>query len=321
MGPFCKKRLVDLVTPALEALRAHFIVTPDGTRLRTAVFERPENSDARGVCVLLHGQTEFIEKYGEVIDELRGRGFTVATFDWRGQGASTRPLPDPLKCHVENFREYDEDLATFLEQVVKPISAAPPLVLAHSMGGHILLRTLHDKPRAFSAAVLTAPMLGISTREQPAWIAATVTFAMNALGQSTAWVMGMAERDPLKLCFEDNMVTSDRARWARTQAQLERRPEIRLIGPTWGWLKAANVSIARAFAPGYAQEITTPVLICGAGKDRIVLTEAERDFAKRLPHGTYAEFEDAEHEILMENDSIRARFWKAFDAFVVTNRI
>ena len=43
---------------------------------------------AAGVCVLLNGQTEFIEKYFEVIDELRGRGFAVATMDWRGQGGS-----------------------------------------------------------------------------------------------------------------------------------------------------------------------------------------------------------------------------------------
>jgi lysophospholipase len=68
-------------------------------------------------------------------------------------------------------------------------------------------------------------------------------------------------------------------------------------------------------SPGYAEAITTPVLICGAGKDRICLTEAARAYAKRLPRGTYVEFEDSEHEILMENDSIRARFWQGFDDF------
>ena len=46
------------------------------------------------------------------------------------------------------------------------------------------------------------------------------------------------------------------------------------------------------------------------------MTPPERDFAKRMPHGEYVEFEDSEHEILMENDSIRAYFWDAFDAFV-----
>ena len=84
--------------------------------------------------MLLHGQTEFIEKYGEVIGELQARGFTVATFDWRGQGLSSRLTADSRKSHIKDFREYDEDLATFLEQVVKPLGAGAPLGLAHSMG-------------------------------------------------------------------------------------------------------------------------------------------------------------------------------------------
>jgi lysophospholipase len=307
------------MTPALVALRARSITTPGGSRLRAAVFERTQDTNARGVCVLLHGQTEFIEKYGEVIDELNGRGFTVATFDWRGQGGSARALADPLKCHVGNFAEYDEDLAAFLEQVIKPMGVAPPLVLAHSMGAHILLRVLHDRPGIVSAAVLSAPMVAVSTRGQPAWIAALATRVMNTLGRSSDWVMGMAARDPLKMTFEDNLVTSDRARWLEVQSLVASRPELRLAGPTWGWLKAANDSMARELVPGFAEVIATPLLVCGAGKDRICLTEATRAFAKRLPRASYVEFEDAEHEILMENDSIRGRFWNAFDDFVAAN--
>ena len=307
--------------PALDSLRAQFIVTPSGARLRIATFERFEGTNARGACVLLHGQTEFIEKYCEVIDELRGRGFIVTTFDWRGQGGSSRTLPNAQKAHVGDFREFDEDLATFLEWVIKPMGVAPPLVLAHSMGANVLLRTLHDRPRAFSAAVLSAPMVAVSTRGQPAWLARLATTTMNLAGRSTGWVMGMEGRDPLKMRFEDNLVTSDRGRFARQQTLVANNPDNRLSGPTWGWLKAANTSMNRVLSAGYAEAIATPVLLCGAGKDRICLTPVTRAFAKRLPHGTYVEFEDAEHEILMENDAIRARFWQACDAFTAANEI
>jgi lysophospholipase len=299
----------------------HFIVTPSGAHLRTGVFPPPPGAPERGVCVLLHGQTEFIEKYGEVIGELQARGFIVATFDWRGQGMSSRALADRRKSHIGDFREYDEDLATFLEQVVAPMGAGAPLALAHSMGAHILLRTLHDRPRSFRAAVLSAPMLAVSTRGYPAWFASGITALMNAIGRSDAWVLGMEARDPLQMRFEDNLVTSDRMRFQRQQDLIAKNPDIRLAGPTWGWLKQAALSMARVMAPGYAEAIETPVLVCGAGKDRIVLTEAERSFARRLPHGTYVAFEDAEHEILMENDAIRERFWKAFDDFTATNEI
>ena len=42
--------------------------------------------------------------------------------------------------------------------------------MAHSMGGHILLRRLHDVPQEFSAAVLCAPMITIQPRKVPWWI-------------------------------------------------------------------------------------------------------------------------------------------------------
>jgi lysophospholipase len=66
---------------------------------------------------------------------------------------------------------------------------------------------------------------------------------------------------------------------------------------------------------GYAEAIATPALVFGAGRDQIVDTAATRDFAARMPSGPYVELPDAEHEILMENDAIRAQFWSAFDEF------
>ena len=304
------------MTTAILSFTPRFITTRDGTRLRAAVFDA---ANKRDVCVLLHGQTEFIEKYAEVIGELNARGFTVATFDWRGHGGSARLLADPLKAHIADFAQYDDDLTSFLELIVKPISPKPPLALAHSMGAHILLRTLHDRPGAFAAAVLTAPMMGVATRGYPAKLVRLVTVLYNLFGKGRDFAWGMAERDPFLVTFETQMVTSDRARYERTQEILKQNPAIRLAGPTWGWIKAAARSMRRAMAPSYAKAIRTPVLIFGTGRDRIVLTEAERAFARRLPNGTYVELEDSEHEIMMENDSIRARFWTAFDEFVQKN--
>jgi lysophospholipase len=290
-----------------------FLTTPEGKRLRTAVFDA---ANARGVCVLAHGQTEFIEKYEEVIGELNGRGFTVATFDWPGQGYSWRLLDNPLKAHIEDFRQYDAALAQFLDEVVKPIASSPPIALGHSMGGHNLLRMMHDRPNAFAKAVLTAPMLRAGTRGVPRWIALTALALQNALGNGDEWIWGMDKRDPATMEFGAQLVTTDRARFQRTQDFIKAHPDIRLAGPTWHWLAAANASMAEVTAPGYAAAIVTPVLIVGAGRDRIVEVQAEREFAPRLAHGQYLELADSEHEILMENDDIRARFWKAFDAFI-----
>jgi lysophospholipase len=300
--------------PAAEIFAPKFINAKSGARLRVAVF--PAMDDQARVCVLLNGQTEFIEKYFEVIDELRERGFSVATMDWRGQGASIRALANPRKVHIESFSEYDDDLAALLDQVVAPLAKRPSIGLAHSMGGHNLLRTMHARPNAVSRAVLSAPMIAVSTRGTPGWLARTVAASMAYSRRSEDWVWGMDQRDPLNMPFENQLVTSDRTRFRRAQEMLARTPDIRLSGPTWGWLEAAYRSMREMQQPGYAEAIAVPTLFVLAGKDRICLTPEAEKFAARMPNGKSLTLEDAEHEILMENDSIRARFWNAFDDFV-----
>ena len=297
-------------------LRTGFIAGTDGRRLRVGTWDNAPGVAARGFCAIFDGQTEFVEKYEEVAGELAGRGYAGAILDWRGQGGSARLVADPLKAHVADFSEYDSDFSAFMTQVVAPASAAPPIALAHSMGAHILLRALHRDPRAFAAAVMTAPMLRTATRGYPRWLVRAITSAHAHAGLGKAWVWGMQERDPLRIPFGDNLVTSDRERSARNRALVSETPEIRLAGPTWSWLEAAYRSMAKMQSPGFAEAITTPCLLFGAGRDRIVETGAIRDFARRLPNGRYVGIAEAEHEILMETDSIRSRFWRAFDEFV-----
>lgn len=286
-----------------------------GARLRGARFFPDPAIARRGVCVLLNGQTEFIEKYFEVIDELRARGFAVVTMDWRGQGASARVLADGRKGFVSDFSEYEEDLGTLYHWLVVPLLATgeKPVALAHSMGGHNLLRYLIRRPGSFAAAALCAPMIRVSWRGQQEWLVRLVTAAQMRLRNGAGWVWGMEKRDPLTMTFAHQLVTSDPDRFARTQTLLRADPDLRLAGATWAWLAAALKSMDWLSATGRPESITTPLLLVGAGRDRICLTPATRAFAGRLPHGEYLEIADAGHEILMERDAFRRRFWDAFD--------
>jgi lysophospholipase len=287
-----------------------------GATLRAARFEPAPDVPARGTCVLLNGQTEFIEKYFEVIDELRGRGFAVATLDWRGQGGSGRMTSDSRKSFVGDFSEYDEDLDTLMNWIVAPMlgPGEKPAALAHSMGAHILLRRLARRPASFGPCVLSAPMIGISFRGQKEMLVRQVTRYQIWRGKHADWVWGMEGRDPHKVSFATQLVTSDPQRFERTQALLREQPDLRLAGATWGWLAAALRSID--WLKPQASNITTPLLMVGAGKDRICITADTKAFATRAPHADYVEIAEAEHEILMERSQIRARFWAAFDAFM-----
>lgn len=297
-------------------IEPRYIGGRDGKRLRTAVFDAAPGTAPRGVCALFNGQTEFIEKYGEVIGELTGRGFKVAALDWRGQGGSARALADPLKVHIDDFAQYDEDLAAFMDMVVRPISPDPPIAIAHSMGGHILFRALAAKPKQFAAAVFSAPMVMMQLGGTPRPLARALSWLQTLRGRNGDFALGQGKFDPLNRSFAEQRVTSDPERYERTKGILRQFPALRTAGSTWGWLEAALKSVRASERRGFAEAITTPVLVMGAGRDRIVHTAATEAFVKRLPNGRFVNIEEAEHEILMERDPIRARFWVEFDGFI-----
>ena len=131
--------------------------TPDGVTLRFARWDSP--ASGKGTVCVFTGRSEFIEKYFETVRDLRKRGFTVATMDWRGQGHSSRQLPDPRKGHVESFSDFETDVETFMQRVVLPNCPPPYFALAHSMGGAVLLRSAHSGKRWFERTIVVAPMI------------------------------------------------------------------------------------------------------------------------------------------------------------------
>ena len=70
-----------------------------GAALRALGFDA-----GKGTVCVFGGRGEFIEKYFETISELRQRGFAVAIMDWRGQGHSSRQLPDRAQGACRRFR-------------------------------------------------------------------------------------------------------------------------------------------------------------------------------------------------------------------------
>ena len=203
---------------------------------------------------LFHGRGEFIEKYFEVVADLRRRGFAVATMDWRGQGGSARLLRNTHKGHVRSFADYDQDLAHFMKEIVLPDCQPPYIALAHSMGGNILLRNASLSGSWFSRMVLSAPMIDIAPEQarRPARrLARLCRDRLAAIGFGSMYARGGHDR-PLELePFEGNPLTSDRERYQRNRLVLEAAPALGLGSPTIAWLRAALRSIARLTSPDY----------------------------------------------------------------------
>jgi lysophospholipase len=289
----------------------------DGTKLRAALWE-PTRGPTRGTVCIFTGRGEYIEKYFEVVADLRRRGYWVAIMDWRGQGGSDRKLSNPRKGHVVGFTEYDRDLAIFMSKIVLPSCPSPYIALGHSLGGNVLLRGAQSEANVFSRMVLVSPMIAIhdAALRNPVKLARTYAESASVIGMATAYVKGGGDEPEDMQEFEGNVLTSDYVRWSRNKAVLEQAPELALGSPTIGWLKSALRSCAMLQKPDYPKYVSVPMLLFAAGADQVVSPRAIEDFAVELKIGGHIAMPGSRHEILQENDAIRQRFWAAFDAYM-----
>lgn len=296
--------------------------TPDGVRLRFVRWDATRGP-RRGTVCLLGGRGEFVEKYFEVVADLRRRGFAVATMDWRGQGGSSRQLANPRKGHVNSFAEYDADLTLFMREIVLPDCPPPFTALGHSMGANILMHSAARPGSWFDRMILTAPMVALAEEKvgYPQALARVYAEAGCLLGFSRSYIKGGSDEVVEQGPFEGNALTSDRERWARNKAVLDSEPAIALGSPTIGWLRAAYRSMSVVSADDFAQSVRVPMMVLVAGKDQIVSQAAAEDFAVGLKVGTHVLLPSSQHEILQEADPIRLRFWAAFDAYMGVNEV
>ncbi|KAB0268926.1 alpha/beta hydrolase [Microvirga brassicacearum] len=290
------------------------VTTSDGLRLRAAYW-MPEGDAVKGTVCLMQGRAEFIEKYYEVIGDLRQRGFAVVAFDWRGQGMSGRQVKNARKGHVRRFADFRRDIEAVRDQVLVPFMPEPHFALAHSMGGAIALAAAHDSWLPFRRLVTTTPMIALSMVKYSR-LAAILVRVLNWLGFGKAFVPGGGATSISTKPFTGNRLTSDPVRYGRNAQAAQAIGDGAIGAPTVSWLDSAYRFMKRFIDPRYAPKIRLPTLIIAAGADPVCATPATERFAARLKAGHAIVIPGARHEILMERDEIREQFWAAFDAFI-----
>lgn len=290
------------------------VLTPRNGQYLRYGWHTPKN--AKALCVIFPGLSEFCEKYFEIARDLEQRGFACAVIDWRGQGRSWRHLPDANKRHHDDFSLDIDDAKHFLSVLGQnpDIASLPKIVLGHSMGGHIAIRTMHDLSDVFACAVLTAPMFGIlpTLTQGPARLTAE---AACRIGWAEHYVPGYGPWSYARFSAQLNLLTSDRTRREVMLAQMNDE-SVRMGGLTFGWVRAALASTRLTHDEKWLETIKTPTLIALPSRDMIVSNQATRQGAKALPNAEIIELKGCLHEVLMEADTYRNGFWQAFDGFV-----
>ena len=317
---------MELVTmaknPVPSGARVGMFKSYDGTSLRFAIWEA-SRGPKRGTVCLFHGRTEFIEKYFEVVADLRRRGLAVATMDWRGQGGSERKLRNHRKGYVKSFSQYDNDLIRFMRDIVLPDCPPPFTALAHSTGGNILIRAACNSGSWFDRIVLTAPMVSLEEASLPVALGSirTITEVATGLGFGHLYVPGASDKGWEADPFEGNVLTSSEERYERNRAIVKAAPALGLGGPTMAWMRSALRSMEFIGDPNFAPKVHVPLFIVAAADDKIVSTRAIEEFSARTKVASHIVLPHARHEILQEREDIRRQFWAAFDAYIGVNQI
>jgi lysophospholipase len=286
----------------------------DRRRIRYALF-RATSHPLKGTVVLLHGRNEFIEKYFETTRDLTGRGFTVATLDWRGQGGSDRMLRNREKGYIDDFRDYVRDLEQFFEEIVLPDCRGPYYVLGHSTGSLVALMAAPDLTNRVNRMLLCAPLLSLAGLPVSMKALARISGFLYGIGLGSMYLSG-GPRPRETRPFADNKLTTDPRRYARNAELYDTYRQLALGGPTVAWIRAACIAIERVEDPAFMARIQIPILFVAAGADEVVSTRATEAFARRLKTGSLLTIDGARHEIWQETDLYREQLLAAFDAFI-----
>lgn len=292
----------------------------NNSRINYAVFVHTKsiNSTKNKSIVISPGRGEGYLKYKELSFDLFTLGYNVFVIDHRGQGLSERALENPHKGYVEKFQFYVDDLAYFINNIVKPHcmfdgKIQKPYLLAHSMGGAIAARYLQDNQHTIQAAVLSSPMLGFNGGGIPDFIALSLvktTAQLNEWLDDTPWYF-FGHKDYAENNFDGNPLMHSALRFQQFSQIYQENSAIQLGGVTVKWLTESIAALETIFAN--VDKITTPTLIIQAGADTIVNNQAQDDFCQLLhqqhpqscPNGKPLLVKDAFHELFFESDSYR----------------
>jgi lysophospholipase len=272
---------------------------------------------AKGLIVIINGRAQSILNYSELFYDLYRHGYSVISYDHRGQGLSPHLVPANSQIgHIEHFSDYSADLNAFMEQVVKPLhpSSKGLFLIAHSMGATVATEYLetHTTPPPFEAAVLCAPMYEINTAPYPGWLAHFIVGSLQSVGPGRHYAPGEHDYNPKEL-FEKNKVTHSLIRWQQMQQIKNDYPRALIAGASTGWVNA-SLSTTRMIR-ARESAITVPTLILEAGKDQFVNNQAETRAVQIIPHCQLRSFPTAKHEILMESDPIRTQALREIQRF------
>lgn len=314
-SPF-QKLLEEKIHPWIkENVRDGYFHSDDGLNIHYYQAVHPHE---KASIVMVHGFCEFFGKYHEVAYRFYQAGYSIFFVELRGHGKSDRTFESSdHRIYVSDFKEYEQDLDAFMHSVVKKRSKTGKYLLySHSMGGAVSALYLEDYPKIFRCAVLSSPMLQINYGKVPQPAVDVLSVYSKVRNMDFEYAPGQGPFNPNETVESSSAMDRDRYEYQMNQRIAD--PDYQMGGGTYGWACAAHKACDRIM--DRVRSIQTPILLCQAGKDRLVRLEGQNAFDRACDKVTLLVFPDSKHEIYHAEDEIREKYFASvisyFDAYV-----
>lgn len=317
------------VLPFFERHERGVLLGRGGVSLRTIHMPPdPAKRDEHScTLVFIPGRTESFFKYAETFYDLAQHGHEIFAMDHRGQGFSERLLADPQIGFVQDFRDYEIDLVSFLTTVVLAKKTFNRVfIVAHSMGAALSIKMILGAQQgrtgadftllmsSFCGLILSAPMLAIRLGFGQ-WATEMVLGARCLLGKGKHYATTPGKFDAATY-GTDLTHSMPRLSWYR--AALAERPELQLGMPSNQWMLEAIRFCAALRAELEEHPLACPVLLLSPGRDTVVEVEAQRLISQSFGGKVLERINlpESAHDPFLEVDEVRDLVLQSIEQFV-----
>ena len=263
-----------------------FYQSYDGSKIRYKIYKTELIDTTKTPLIFIQGRNEFVEKYEHFYEFLNKKGYTVYTFDLRGQGKS-----DGQRCYIDSYDTYVKDFLAFFDFVSQK-TKSKITVISHSTGALILLRSLPQvKSSKLNKVLLTSPFLGIRTSFVPDFFVKILLKSLLYLGAGKQHVPFYG----VDLDFAKNNLTHDQEVYSKYRTHA-----LKCGRPTFSWVYASYNAFAEVYDKKNINKLKIPVEIFVAEKDTVVDKNESYSFCKAYKNCNLHEYKGMYHEILNE---------------------
>jgi len=295
---------------------SEWIQTNDNFRIRVAFWSKEA---ASGTVIIFPGRNEYIEKYGRTCNQFWKLGYSTLVVDWRGQGLSDRYLDNMLIGHVNKFKDYQHDIDAIIRLAEVKKLPRPWHLLAHSMGGTIGLRAIHNG-LSVKKVIFSAPMWDI--KMHPNYI---VDKLMHIYGRNSYWAYKLLKKENTFVPgtdtvpylntakFKNNSLTTDKYYFQFLKKQILLHPELALAGPSVKWLNAALIECQKL------KKLIPPEIPCltiSSPDDKIINNSSIKRYMRNWKNSKHLEIGNTEHEVLMEDFDLLQLIYSVISNFL-----